>query len=64
MPDTSLNISQKQLDSMSCHTCGSKGVRIEKTKDYKEADIDEFNWDDDEWDIIVCNKCGSQDVEE
>jgi DNA-directed RNA polymerase subunit RPC12/RpoP len=49
---------------MSCHTCGSKGVRIEKTKDYKEADIDEFNWDDDEWDIIVCNKCGSQDVEE
>jgi|TARA_B110000211_G_C14054511_1_gene542710 DNA-directed RNA polymerase subunit RPC12/RpoP len=64
MPDTSLNISQKQLDSMVCNTCGSKGAVIEITTIFDWANIDEFNSMDDEWEIIVCPNCGSQDVEE
>ena len=64
MPDNYLNISKEQLDSMVCNTCGFKGARIERTADFDWANITEWNYCDDEWEIIVCSKCGSQDVEE
>ena len=49
---------------MVCNTCDFKGARIERTADFDWANITEWNYSDDEWEIIVCSKCGSQDVEE
>jgi len=63
MSNNSLNISQDVLDEMYCNNCKSTGARIVITTDYSEADINEWNWEDDEWEIVVCSKCGWQELD-
>tara|TARA_R100001510_G_C7550906_1_gene134753 strand:+ start:199 stop:393 length:195 start_codon:yes stop_codon:yes gene_type:complete len=64
MADSNLNIDQKFLDSLVCNTCGSKGARVERTTLQDIAEFCEYDIVEEEWEIVVCSNCGSQDVEE
>lgn len=63
MPDSSLNIPQSVLDNMYCNHCKNIGAIKIITTDPMEADINEYNQVDDEWEIVVCSKCGWQELE-
>jgi len=63
MPDTSLNIPKSVLDNMYCNHCKNIGAIKIITTDPREADLDEYNQVDDEWEIVVCSKCGWQELD-